>query len=347
MTHSFQIAIVGSGPSGLSCAARAAELGISHVLLEAEAHACDTIYRYQKGKHVMAEPSVLPLRSPISFGAGKREAILETWDQELKRYGVEMRYDAKVVAIGGQEGAFRLVTAAGERFHAGHIVLCIGLQGNLRTLGAPGEDLPMVQYQLDDPEEYSGETIVVVGAGDAAIENALALAEGNRVILINRSDEFARAKQGNLDLVLSAISQGRIECRYGTSVIRVDAVETDGKPACFVAQTPAGVENIPCDRVIARLGAIPPRKLVESFGVRFPNADPVAIPQVSETYESNVPGIYIIGALGGYPLIKQAMNQGYEVVEYIRGNRVEAADEPLLKAKFRNFSRARNVSDAL
>jgi hypothetical protein len=39
--------------------------------------------------------------------------------------------------------------------------------------------------------------------------------------------------------------------------------------------------------------------------------------------------MYIVGALGGYPLIKQAMNQGYEVVEYILGNKVEPADEPL------------------
>jgi CRP-like cAMP-binding protein/thioredoxin reductase/Fe-S-cluster-containing hydrogenase component 2 len=343
----YEIAIIGSGPSGLSCAAHAAELGLSHVLLEAEPHASDTIYRYQKGKHVMAEPSVLPLRSPISFTAGKRETILDTWNNELRKYGVNIQHGAKVVSVKGARGAFEIATAAGARHEAANVVLCIGLQGNLRTLGVPGEDLGIVQYQLDDPDEYSGETIIVVGAGDAAIENALALAEGNRVILINRSDEFARAKQGNLDLVTTAISQGRIECRYGTSPVRVDGVETDGKPACFVARTPEGIENIPCDRVIARLGAIPPRKLVESFGVRFPSADPVAIPQVSETYESNVPGIYIIGALGGYPLIKQAMNQGYEVVEYIRGNRVEPADEPLLQAKFRNFARATKVSEAL
>src|SRR5918911_4688621 len=102
----YTIAIVGSGPSGLSCAAHAAELGISHVLLEAETHASDTIYRYQKGKHVMAEPSVLPLRSPIGFSAGKREAVLETWNADLQRYAVNTRYDARVVSITGQRGAF-------------------------------------------------------------------------------------------------------------------------------------------------------------------------------------------------------------------------------------------------
>ena len=347
MSNSVRIAIIGSGPSGLSCAAHAAELNVPHVLLEAEEHPSHTIFRYQKGKHVMAEPGILPLRSPITFAAGKREAILGTWDEDLAKYKVSIKYRSAVTAITGAKGAFEIKTAAGETYQAENVVLCIGLQGNIRKLGVPGEDLECVQYQLDDPAEYNGETIIVVGAGDAGIENALALAENNRVILINRVDEFPRVKQGNVDLVTAAVRDGKMECRYSTSALKVEAVETEGRPLCFVAQTPQSVENIACNRVIARLGAIPPRKLVESFGVQFPNQTMESVPQVSATYESNVPGLYIIGALGGYPLIKQAMNQGYEVVEYILGNAVEPADEDLLKAKFKNFRRAKTVADAL
>ena len=347
MSNPVRIAIVGSGPSGLSCASHAAELDVPHVLLEAEEHPSHTIFRYQKGKHVMAEPGILPLRSPMSFAAGKREAVLAKWNEEIAKYKVNIRNGAAVTSISGSKGAFELKTAAGDTYLAEHVVLCIGLQGNIRKLGVPGEDLERVQYQLDDPAEYNGETIIVVGAGDAGIENALALTENNRVILINRVDEFPRVKQGNVDLVTAAIRDGKMECRYSTSAVKVEAVETDGRPLCFTAQTPQGVENIACNRVIARLGAIPPRKLVESFGVQFPNQTMEAVPQVSATYESNVPGLYIIGALGGYPLIKQAMNQGYEVVEYILGNPVEPADEFLLQAKFKNFKRAKNVSEAL
>ena len=75
MSDIFEIAIVGSGPGGISAAARAAELKVSHVLLEAAPHLSNTIYRYQKGKHVMAEPEALPLRSPLTFSAGSRESI--------------------------------------------------------------------------------------------------------------------------------------------------------------------------------------------------------------------------------------------------------------------------------
>ena len=347
MSSSVRIAIVGAGPAGLSCAAHAAELGIAHVLLEAEEHPAHTIFRYQRGKHVMAEPQVLPLRSRMTFGPGKREQILDTWDKEIAKYGVNIKTRSAVRSIVGSRGAFAITTAAGDPLTAEHVVLCIGLQGNIRKLGVPGEDLNEVQYQLDDPDEYMGETIVVVGNGDAAIENALALTENNRVIMINRQPEFPNAKQANVELVTAAIRDSRMECRYETSTIKVEAVETEGRPLAFTAQTPRGIETIGCNRVIARVGAVPARKLIEGFGVQFPNATPQAVPQVSATYESNVPGLYIIGALGGYPLIKQAMNQGYEVVEYIVGNVVEPADEALLQAKFRNFKRAQDVSTAL
>jgi hypothetical protein len=66
----------------------------------------------------------------------------------------------------------------------------------------------------------------------------------------------------------------------------------------------------------------------------FSRPDASALPQLTPQYQSNVPGLYVIGALGGYPLIKQAMNQGYEVIESILGRAVSPADEPLLEEKF-------------
>ncbi|CAN0499311.1 unnamed protein product, partial [Phaeothamnion confervicola] len=167
----YTIAIVGAGPGGLSAAARAAESGTSHILLEAAPQIANTIYRYQKGKHVMAEPGQLPLRAAISFEAGTRERILKNWQSGLEKTGANTRYRAEVVAIEGEQGRFRLKLADGAEIKAEHVVLGIGLQGNLRRMEVPGDTLPEVQYQLDDPDAYGEETIVVVGAGDAAIEN--------------------------------------------------------------------------------------------------------------------------------------------------------------------------------
>ncbi len=347
MAERFKIAIVGSGPGGLSAATRAAERGESHVLLEAEDHLSNTIYRYQKGKFVMDEPGILPLRAPVPFKAGSRESILDAWNEGATKLKVNTKYKHEVSAIKKVGNGFELKCTNGQTIEAEFVVMGIGLQGNIRKLGCPGEDLPFVQYQLDDPDEYEGEVIAVVGAGDAAIENAVALSKQNNVIIINRKDEFARAKKGNETAILKAIEDGTIECYYDSAPERVDALSVGRKKGRMILSTANGKAQILLDRIIARLGATAPRGFVEGCGVVFPNKDPASVPAISSQYESNVKKLYIVGALGGYPLIKQAMNQGYEVIEYILGSKVEPADEPLLKAKFAPMPGFRSVDEAL
>ena len=356
MAGSYQIAIVGSGPAGLSAAGRAAALDKarnasepSYILLEGfEAHA-KTIQRYQKGKHVMAEPGYLALRSDFGFAAATREAVLGAWQSGMDDLNLNIRYGVEVTGIQGSKDAFKLQLKGGEEISADHVILGIGLEGSPRKLGVEGENLAGVDYVLDDPKAHSGKIFIVVGAGDSAIENALGLAEQNRVYILNRRDEFSRAKEGNLNLVLAAISDPgkEFECFYSTTPKEVIATAEEETPLKMIVNTPDGETEIACHQIIARLGGVPPRTFVEACGVEFPTKRPDAIPELSGTYESNVPGLYIIGSLAGYPLIKQAMNQGYDVVEYINGNDVEPADNPLLKAQFELLPLDREPSDVL
>ncbi|MCA9732439.1 MAG: NAD(P)-binding domain-containing protein [Deferribacteres bacterium] len=46
----------------------------------------------------------------------------------------------------------------------------------------------------------------------------------------------------------------------------------------------------------------------------------VEIPHVKETFETNVPGLYIAGELGGMGLIRNAVTQGREAVDYLAKN---------------------------
>jgi CRP-like cAMP-binding protein/thioredoxin reductase/ferredoxin-like protein FixX len=340
MAERFKVVVVGSGPAGMSAAARAAARGMPHVLLEREPRFSETIQKYQRGKFVMATPDILPLRSDMSFAAGSREQVLDTWGSELEAQKINIRYGANVTGIARANGLFTITLADKSTVEGEAVVLGIGVQGNLRRLRVPGADLPFVQYQLDDPEEYADEDIIVIGAGDSAIENAVALAKQNRVVIVNRRGEFARAKVGNLTAIEKAIESGRIEGAFNSEPERIE-------PGTIHLKSPEGVRAYKCDRVIARLGADPPRRFLESCGIVFPAGSESPFPEVSATYETNVPGLYAIGALAGYPLIKQCMNQGYEVIETIAGHPVPPADEPLLAEKFKGLPGRPAVGEAL
>ena len=329
----------------MSAAGRAAQLKLKHVLLEKTDHLSDTIFKYQKGKHVMATPSQLVLRSDMDFDAGKREAILGTWDEQTAGHGVNVMYQAEPVNIEGDEGNFTITLKNGDTVLAETIVMAIGTQGNPNLMRCPGGDNKLVQYQLDDPGEYYDEHITVIGSGDAGIENALGLAadtvQNNVVTILNRSAEFARAKKANVKLLMEAGEQGKVIIRNETTPAEV----RDGE---LVLETRDGQEVIKCDRIIARMGSAPPRKFVEECGIEFTSEDREAYPKLSPAFESTKKGIYVIGALAGYPLIKHCMNQGYDVIEFINGNKdLKPADEPILEAKFRDLPGRRSVDEWL
>ncbi|MEO1251855.1 MAG: cyclic nucleotide-binding domain-containing protein [Pseudomonadota bacterium] len=348
--ESVRIAIVGSGPAGLSAAGRAAERGISHVLLEKAPHLSDTIYKYQRGKYIMATPDQLPLRSDFPFEAGSRENVIGAWDDTAAAKGIIVRHNADVVSIDGSRGAFILTMKDGTAINADFVVLAIGVQGNPNKVRAPGGDLPFVQYQLDDPKEYFDENIIVIGGGDAGIENALGLAadpeQGNIVTLLQRADGFPRAKEANAQALYAAKNEGRLDFITEATLNRIEKGGSGESPYMAVVDTKDGEARMPVDRVIARLGAAPPRKFIEEIGVEFTGPDREAFPVLSPQYESTVPGLYIIGALAGFPLIKHCMNQGHDVVEFISGNtELAPPDTPLLEALFADAPVKRSVDD--
>ena len=313
---------------------------MSHVLIEKTDHLSDTIFKYQKGKHVMATPSNLVLRSGgdkggeggLEFDAGKRETILGKWDTQIEAMQVNVKLNAEVTMVEGEKGGFEIHTKAGDLIRAETIVLGIGTQGNPNMLRCPGSDHPMIQYQLDDPGEYFDEHITVVGSGDAGIENALGLAaddaQRNVVTILNRRDSFARAKGANVKLLEEAEQDGRISVRRETSPSEVK----DGE---LVLETRDGAETIPCNRIIARTGSQPPRGFVEAMGIEFTSEERGAFPKLTPAFETTKAGIHVIGALAGYPLIKHCMNQGHDVIEFLNGNSdLKPADEPILAEKF-------------
>src|SRR5688500_18812751 len=182
----YDLVIVGSGPAGLATATHAQANGLSYALLERTDHLADTIYSYQARKFVMAEPVMIPARGELPFEAGSRESILGAWDGHSAERKLNVQFNADVKSMKKEGDRFLLKTAAGAEYEAAKVVLAMGTQGNPRKLGVPGDGLPHVLYRLVDPAEHFEQDILVVGAGDSALEIAIALSEETRVGLIVR-----------------------------------------------------------------------------------------------------------------------------------------------------------------
>ena len=322
----YDLAIVGSGPAGLATAAHAQANGMSYVLLERTDHLSDTIYSYQARKFVMSEPVMIPARGDLPFEAGSRESILAAWQQYVEDRRINVTFGAEAKSMKREGDRFILKTSSGAEYDAGKVVLALGTQGNPRKLGCPGEDLPHVLYRLNDPAEHQDQDILVVGAGDSALEIAIALSDENRVGLVVRGPEITRANEILTREILSRQASARMTVYFNTTVKQV----FDGYADLSVRGV---VTRVPAELIFLKLGADPPRKFFESAGIRFTGDGKDARPILSPVYESSVPGLFLIGAASGRDLIKLGMNQGWEVVESLMGRDVEPADEAVLKER--------------
>src|SRR5438128_1450320 len=97
----YRMAIIGSGPGGLSAACRAAEMGDSHILLEAQPQLCNTIFRYQKRKNAIAltgrnKVHIVNRKGEFSRAKeGNNAAIL----QAIERGAVKCQYHSAIECV--------------------------------------------------------------------------------------------------------------------------------------------------------------------------------------------------------------------------------------------------------
>ena len=325
-TMIYDLLVVGGGPAGLSTAVHAKKEGLAVLVVEG-GELANTVFDYQKKKHVMSEPSMFPLRSDVPFEAGPRENILQSWHDTVENYQVPIHRPEIVKEITKKDSIFE-VNSDKAVYHAKHVVLAIGIQGNPNWLGKPGEDLPHVSYKLTDPFIYEDQDIMMVGGGDAAIEGVLALCEKNRITIINRNTEFFRLKNSLERQINEKIKAKQVVVYHNATIERFE-------PGYAFVTLSNRVVKIKTDQVFIRIGASLPRPFLEKCGVTFASTDRSALPIISEQYESAVPGLYVIGAVAGYNLIKEGMNQGYDVVEHILGRAIVSVEEPFLEEKLK------------
>ncbi len=260
----FDVAIVGSGPGGLSAALTCIQRGLTYVVLEKEQMIASTIARYPKGKLVMAEPYDTTNLSYLPVFDSAKEQLIPIWQELIQRVGLAIRRGESVESVSqAADGAFELRSTVNS-YRAQRVVLSIGTRGKPRTLQVPGENLPKIFNLLDDPDEWRGRSVLVVGGGDSACEAALALADaGAKVMISYRGKGFNRAAPKNKETIEAYAAEGRIKAKLGSQVL---AFEPD---SVTLALADGNQKRYPNDGAFVLIGADPPVAWLEKMGIKF------------------------------------------------------------------------------
>jgi thioredoxin reductase/NAD-dependent dihydropyrimidine dehydrogenase PreA subunit len=256
----LDLVIVGAGPAGFAASLTALSKRMRFVTVEQESLG-GCVFQYPRGKLVMTAPATVPLVGKVNLRQTSKEDLLRFWTEVERKTGVQINYRERVDDI-VREGRGFLVKTSRAEYRAHSVLLAIGRRGTPRKLGVPGEELPKVVYRLIDPEQYTGQHVLVVGGGDSALEAAASIAEANgaSVVLSYRGEAFDRAKARNRDRVKSAAQSGRINVLLKSSVRQIN---TDSVAIEHVGR----VLSVPNDTVIVNAGGVLPSEFLRRIGV--------------------------------------------------------------------------------
>ena len=182
--------------------------------------------------------------------------------------------------------------ANGDTFHTVALILAAG--GSVRKLGIPGEAEYLasgVSYCATcDGFFFRDKTVVVVGGGDTAMEEALYLAKLTRKVYLVHRKNALRASKILQDRLMA---EPKIEIIWNTIITEIKG---DGKTMNAVSfeNTETGEKGeIAADGIFIFIGYSPNNKLIPS-GVRM-NEQGFVI--TDEKCATSIPGIFAVGDL--------------------------------------------------
>lgn len=293
------VAIVGAGPTGIACAIELQRRSVPAVCYD-KGGILDTIYRFPEEMRWFSTRDLLDIAG-VPFGSPDahptRLESLAYYRGVAERFGVRVEAESRVERIAPRPGGGVRVEgeSRGRAFacDAPAAVLATGFFSNPRRLGVPGEDLPHVHARYVSGYPYYGRDVVVVGAKNSASEAALDLyRHGARVTLVVRGAAISdRVKYWIRPDLENRIKAGAIRALFATRVVAItpDAVRVSG---------PEGESEVRAHAVFPLIGYVPDFALMERCGVRLEG--PLRVPAHDpETLESNVPGLFLAGAILG------------------------------------------------
>ncbi len=256
----FDVVIIGAGPAGIAASLAAESAKMNYLTVEQDTLG-GTVAHFPRQKIVMTAPVTLPLAGEMKFREVSKEDMLAYWQDIVSKHGLNIRYKERLEGLEREGEAFTIKTTR-DSYQTHSVLLCLGRRGTPRKLGVPGEEQSKVVYSLTDPEQYRGQSVLVVGGGDSALEAATSLAEqaGTTVTVSYRNDSFSRAKPKNRNKIENASTTNRLRLLFSSNVQRITEHEV------FIEQQ-GEVINVSNDAVIICAGGILPTPFLKKIGI--------------------------------------------------------------------------------
>lgn len=274
----YDLVIIGGGPAGLTAGLYAMRAALKTVLIEkgvpgGQVAISDSVENYPGFEEISGfELSSKFFQHAASYGLEILQEVVMRVDPGLEHHSVHL--------------------ASGRVLRAHAVVLATG--GSPRKLAIPGEKEYYgkgVSYCATcDGFFFRGKTVVVIGGGGTAVEEALYLSKiTQKVYLVHRRD----ALRASRILQQRAMNECKIEILWNTIPLEIKA-DADGVSAVTLqnVQTKA-VQDLAVDGVFIFVGFEPNNTLVPQ-GIKM-NADGYVV--TDEKCETAIPGIYVVGDL--------------------------------------------------
>jgi thioredoxin reductase (NADPH) len=297
-TFSFDVVVIGAGPTGLACGidAKRARLTVANI---DKGCLVNSLYNYPSNMTFFTTPELLEIGDlPFSSPNQKptRQEALEYYRKCAEHYELDVRQYEPVSKVEGSDSNFVVHTTNlhghKREYHARKLIFATGYYDRPNYMNVPGEDLSKVMHYYREPHPFFGLNVLIVGGKNSAAIAALELwRHGARVTLVHRGPGVSNSvKYWIKPDIENRIKAGQVNAYFNTSLREITLEHV-------VLLTPQGEVTLQNDYVFALTGYHPDFEFLCALGIRLSGeADkrPVVDPQ---TLESNVPGIYLAGVI--------------------------------------------------
>ncbi len=270
------VAVIGAGPGGLTAAAWCSELGLETVLLESRSRPGGQLHSVFN-----------PINNYPGVSASNGTDLASLIERSFSGHSFDRRFDSTVTGIDPGEAIGISLDKKGT-IHARFLIYAAGL--SRRMLNIPGEaefiGKGVLRSGVGEKHLVEGKRLVIVGGGDAALENAMILSKAaDSVVIVHRRDSFSAQER----FISSIRNAGNVELMMNSIVRRI---EGDGKvQGVAVVDAEGHSQTIPADLVLIRIGFKPKSELLAGVCDLDENGYVV----VDRNAQSSVPNILAIG----------------------------------------------------